>query len=137
VSHLTAAAYIVLTLGVAVIAALSVAVGHWLARKSAKELGSRWSVDRADSERRWLRERSYELLDQALTRALAPTDETTRAVGRALLVALLRSEIIQKEDVEIIREAVAALLPQVQDSDIPDIEVVVGSSSVDNGHEAS
>jgi hypothetical protein len=131
------AADIVLTLGASVIAALSVVAGHWLARKSAKDVGTRWSVDRQDAEKRWARERSYALLDQALTRALSPTDETTRAVGRALLLALLRSKIIQEEDIEIVREVVGALMPEFHGSAGQGIEVVVERSPVDNGEEAS
>lgn len=111
-SDLTGLAYVVLTLGVAVIAAVAALAGHWLARLGARE-----------ADRRWQRERTFDLLDKAVARALSQDDRVSR-VGVAQLTALTRSELLQPEDDDLVDAVTDAVLADTLKGGLPDRVIV-------------
>ncbi len=95
---LTGLAYVLLTLGVAIIAAAAALLGHWLARRVTVE-----------ADRRWHREQTFNLLEKAITRALSTNDRDAR-VGIAQLEALNASQLLQPDDDDLLYAVTAAVL---------------------------
>ncbi len=95
---LTGLAYVLLTLGVAVVAASAVLLGHWLARRGTLE-----------ADKRWHREQTFNLLEKAITRALSTNDRDAR-VGIAQLEALNASQLLQPEDDDLLYAVTAVIL---------------------------
>ncbi len=105
-------ATVLLTLGVALVAAGAALTGHWLARGEATR-----------AAKRWRRERTFDLLDKAITRALSD-DQRTARVGIAQLRALGNSELLQVEDQELIDTVLDAVLAGTMEGE-PPVRVVV------------
>lgn len=119
-------------------------------RDDLAALQDRWQGDRQDVERRrqeddrlltqrWSRERTLELLDKALTRALA-SEERVQVVGLAQLQALSKSSLLQQEDEDLIDrvlEAVAAGRSAgsdaIEEAERDDAEVVVDNDERSEG----
>ena len=117
-------------------------------RASLDALQDRWQRDRDDSERRraedderltrrWSRERTLDLLDKAITRAL-DNHARVQAVGRAQLAALGRSNLLQPEEQDLLDKVLLAIVSGLESSsdavelaEDEDVEVVV----VDDEHD--
>lgn len=101
-----------LTLGVAVIAAGAALLGHWGARRGTKE-----------ADKRWHRERLFDLMDKAIARALSTGDREAR-VGIAQLDALAGSQLLQPEDDDLLDAVTNAVLADTLEGDPPDVVIV-------------
>lgn len=112
VSKLSGLSYVLLTLGVAIIAAGGTLLGHWGARRGMKE-----------TDKRWHRERLFELMDKAIARALS-TNIREAQVGIAQLEALAESQLLQPEDDDLLDAVTGAVLADTLEGDAPDVVIV-------------
>jgi hypothetical protein len=162
VSGLTGWQQVALGFGAVSVSGVVALIGQWISRKGAKEitdrwradyraLEERWQTDRQDVDRRrdeddqqltsrWSRERTLDLLDKALTRALS-TDERVQHVGLVQLEALSDSSLLQRDEeglIDKVLDAVVAGLSTESDAlreaEDDNAEVVRGDYAAEGGY---